>query len=82
VLKNEAPELFGEAVQALMNNQTWFPEPHAEINEKDSAILQKFNLTPRQGEVLQMMMRGLPNKRSLRNFQYQSLRLKSTSAIF
>jgi DNA-binding NarL/FixJ family response regulator len=63
VLKNEAPELFGEAVQALMNNQTWFPEPHAEINEKDSAILQKFNLTPRQGEVLQMMMRGLPNKR-------------------
>jgi DNA-binding NarL/FixJ family response regulator len=48
VLKNEAPELFGEAVQALMNNQTWFPEPHAEINEKDSAILQKFNLTPRQ----------------------------------
>ncbi len=63
VLKNEAPELFGEAVQALMNNQTWFPEPHAEINGKDSAILQKFNLTPRQGEVLQMMMRGLPNKR-------------------
>lgn len=63
VLKNEAPELFGQAVQALMNNQTWFPDPSAEITEKDSSILQKFNLTPRQGEVLQMMMRGLPNKR-------------------
>jgi DNA-binding NarL/FixJ family response regulator len=63
VLKNEAPELFGEAVQALMNNQTWFPDAHAEIAVKDSGILQKFNLTPRQGEVLQMMMRGLPNKR-------------------
>ncbi len=63
VLKNAAPELFGEAVQALMNNQSWFPEASVDISAKTSNALQKFNLTPRQTEVLQMMMRGLPNKR-------------------
>ncbi|MGK9175234.1 response regulator transcription factor [Yokenella regensburgei] len=63
VLKNETPELFGRAVQALMNNQLWFPEARTDIADKNSNILQRFNLTPRQYEVLQMMMRGLPNKR-------------------
>lgn len=62
VLKNESPELFSQAVFALMDNRLWFPASNKEIKIKNS-VLQKFNLTPRQEEVLHMMMRGLPNKR-------------------
>ena len=63
VLKNEPPELFAKAVQALMENQQWFPLDTAIETVSDNNHLQKFNLTPRQIDVLNMMMRGLPNKR-------------------
>ncbi|KNC10077.1 LuxR family transcriptional regulator [Klebsiella sp. RIT-PI-d] len=63
VLKNEPPELFSRAVNALRNNKEWFPAAHKESVIIDSGFLQEFNLTPRQIDVLNMMMRGLPNKR-------------------
>ncbi|MGQ8776141.1 LuxR C-terminal-related transcriptional regulator [Serratia sp. NA_112.1] len=63
VLKNEPPELFAEAVSALMENRKWFPLEHGECVTNAHSYLQKFNLTPRQIEVLIMMMRGFPNKR-------------------
>ncbi len=61
VLKNEPPELFAKAVAALTENQQWFPLNNVIASPQNH--LQKFNLTPRQIEVLTMMLRGLPNKR-------------------
>jgi len=63
VLKNESPEKFARAVMALKENKEWFPidDPAAVVNDND--LLRKFNLTPRQIDVINMMMRGLPNKR-------------------
>ncbi|MGO4744686.1 LuxR C-terminal-related transcriptional regulator [Serratia quinivorans] len=63
VLKNEPPELFAKAVAALIENGTWFPMDNVLAVVSAKNHLQNFNLTPRQIEVLTMMMRGLPNKR-------------------
>ena len=63
VLKNETPELFLSAVSALKKNKEWFPAGNEEVVAVSHSLLQEFNLTPRQIEVLNMMMRGLPNKR-------------------
>lgn len=63
VLKSEPPEIFSQAVFALADNQTWFPEGNEFSVNKNNEELNKFNLTPRQIDVLNMIMRGLPNKR-------------------
>ncbi|MGQ5290452.1 LuxR C-terminal-related transcriptional regulator [Pectobacterium actinidiae] len=63
VLKNEPPELFFRAVSALRKYQTWFPMDNKETINNANVYLQKFNLTPRQMDVLNMMVRGLPNKK-------------------
>ncbi|BEO43656.1 DNA-binding response regulator [Serratia marcescens] len=63
VLKNEPPELFARAVFALNDNQEWFPDGNEFTVKSNHEHLKKFNLTPRQIDVLNMMMRGLPNKR-------------------
>ena len=63
VLKSEPPEIFSQAVFALSDNQTWFPEGNEFSVNKNNEKLNKFNLTPRQIDVLNMIMRGLPNKR-------------------
>ncbi|HDV7305376.1 TPA: response regulator transcription factor [Enterobacter hormaechei] len=63
VLKNEPPEMFSRAVFALTDNQTWFPEGNEISVKANNEKLSKFNLTPRQIDVLNMIMRGLPNKR-------------------
>ncbi|RZV02860.1 UNVERIFIED_ORG: LuxR family two component transcriptional regulator [Serratia quinivorans] len=63
VLKNEPPELFARAVTALIDNQQWFPLDNEISGATTQNHLQKFNLTPRQVDVLTMMMRGFPNKR-------------------
>ena len=63
VLKSEPPEMFSRAVCALLDNLTWFPERNNFPVESNNEKLSKFNLTPRQIDVLNMIMRGLPNKR-------------------
>ncbi|WP_431105240.1 LuxR C-terminal-related transcriptional regulator [Enterobacter kobei] len=63
VLKSEPPEIFSQAVFALADNQTWFPEGNEFSVNKNNEKLNKFNLTPRQIDVLNMIMCGLPNKR-------------------
>lgn len=63
VLKSEPPEMFSRAVCALLDNLTWFPERNDFPVESNNEKLSKFNLTPRQIDVLNMIMRGLPNKR-------------------
>jgi len=63
VLKSEPPELFSRAVFALLDNRTWFPDVNNTMGKTNNSQLSKFNLTPRQIDVLNMIMRGLPNKR-------------------
>ena len=63
VLKSEPPELFSRAVFALADNLTWFPCANECAVKTNNEKLSKFNLTPRQIDVLNMIMRGLPNKR-------------------
>ncbi|WP_457947584.1 LuxR C-terminal-related transcriptional regulator [Enterobacter mori] len=63
VLKSEPPEMFSQAVFALTNNLTWFPDGSEISVQSNNEKLSKFNLTPRQIDVLNMIMRGLPNKR-------------------
>ncbi|HHA1349279.1 TPA: LuxR C-terminal-related transcriptional regulator [Enterobacter ludwigii] len=63
VLKSEPPELFSRAVFALADNLTWFPCANECAVKTNNKQLSKFNLTPRQIDVLNMIMRGLPNKR-------------------
>ncbi|HIC0775538.1 TPA: LuxR C-terminal-related transcriptional regulator [Enterobacter ludwigii] len=63
VLKSEPPELFSRAVFALADNLTWFPCANECAVKTNNEQLSKFNLTPRQIDVLNMIMRGLPNKR-------------------
>ncbi|HHA1933896.1 TPA: LuxR C-terminal-related transcriptional regulator [Enterobacter ludwigii] len=62
VLKSEPPELFSRAVFALADNLTWFPCANECAVKTNNEQLSKFNLTPRQIDVLNMIMRGLPNK--------------------
>lgn len=63
VLKSEPPALFSRAVFALADNLTWFPCANECAVKTNNEQLSKFNLTPRQIDVLNMIMRGLPNKR-------------------
>ncbi|HIH9248886.1 TPA: LuxR C-terminal-related transcriptional regulator [Enterobacter ludwigii] len=63
VLKSEPPELFSRAVFALADNLTWFPCANECAVKTNNEQLSKFNLTPRQIDVVNMIMRGLPNKR-------------------
>jgi DNA-binding NarL/FixJ family response regulator len=63
VLKNESPELFAKAVATLTDNRLWFPQDNAIGVASAQKHLQHLNLTPRQVEVLAMMLRGFPNKR-------------------
>ncbi|HFK5773806.1 TPA: LuxR C-terminal-related transcriptional regulator [Enterobacter ludwigii] len=63
VLKSEPPELFSRAVFALADSLTWFPCANECAVKTNNEQLSKFNLTPRQIDVLNMIMRGLPNKR-------------------
>ena len=69
--KDIAPEVFAEAVAALRAGHTWFAPPdtascwHATPRELPLHP-RDLGLTERQGEVLNLMLRGLPNKRIAR----------------
>ncbi|PKH20477.1 DNA-binding response regulator [Enterobacterales bacterium CwR94] len=60
--KNETPEIFAQAVKAVMSGQYWFPQI-AGATSSVKGTFADFGLTQRQIDVLQMMMRGYPNKR-------------------
>lgn len=66
--KSEPPEVFALAVSGLIAGEWWFPhddnlaKPQASRRELPVRV-SDLGLTERQGEVLAMMLRGLPNKR-------------------
>ncbi len=68
LLKHAEPAAFALAVAAVLRGDGWFddapvaaPAPRAERHLPVSAA--ELGLTPRQGEVLALMLKGLPNKR-------------------
>lgn len=65
--KQETPEIFAKAVAALLAGETWF-QPSADIcqtgfNKELIVTVQELGLTPRQGEILALLLQALPNKR-------------------
>jgi DNA-binding NarL/FixJ family response regulator len=66
--KQEAPEVFVHAVNTIMNGETWFNSAEQRLlntyqpNELP-VTAQELGLTARQGQILSMVMNGLPNKR-------------------
>ena len=69
LLKSDLPEVFVEAVTALSAGLDWFRRPDVDIAVAKAPRLEvpvqpkDFGLTGRQGEVLDCVLRGLPNKR-------------------
>nr|WP_305891396.1 response regulator transcription factor [Methylomonas sp. SURF-1] len=64
--KQAAPELFAKAVAAIMAGEAWFPgqpAPALASTRELPVTAAELGLTPRQGQVLAMMLKGLPNKR-------------------
>lgn len=64
--KQAAPKLFAKAVTAVMAGEIWFrgQSPAALTLARELPVTAaELGLTPRQGQVLAMMLKGLPNKR-------------------
>lgn len=65
--KQETPERFAEALFTLMEGNFWFsPETPVQKNplQKEISITaQELGVTPRQGEIIAMIIQGMPNKR-------------------
>lgn len=65
--KNATPETFGAAVDALLSGLTWFkslpsgsqPAPSRELPVTPAEL----GLSARQGQILALVLQGLPNKR-------------------
>ncbi|WP_395055286.1 LuxR C-terminal-related transcriptional regulator [Polaromonas sp.] len=68
VHKQAAPETFGQAVITVLNGGQWFEIEQA-ANAKDPAKREwqvtpaELGLTPRQGDILALLLKGLSNKR-------------------
>ncbi|MFY3384461.1 LuxR C-terminal-related transcriptional regulator [Paracidovorax sp. MALMAid1276] len=67
VHKQEPPETFARAVEALLGGMTWFlatPGAHAAARNRDLPVTPvELGLSTRQGEILALVLQGLPNKR-------------------
>lgn len=68
VLKHADPAVFALAVAAVLRGDAWFDDTSVAApaaNEARGLPLSpaELGLTPRQGEVLALMLKGLPNKR-------------------
>ncbi len=64
--KQATPSAFADAVKAIMAGNTWFCGQSAgtlPAARELPVTAAELGLTPRQGQVLAMMLKGLPNKR-------------------
>ncbi|WP_232056698.1 LuxR C-terminal-related transcriptional regulator [Methylomonas rhizoryzae] len=63
--KQAAPSVFAKAVEAVMAGDSWFhPQAAGFAPTRELPVTAaELGLTPRQGQVLAMMLKGLPNKR-------------------
>jgi len=64
--KQEPPEVFGQAVQALLNGLAWHmpPAPAAAARSRELPVTPaELGLSARQGDILALVLQGLPNKR-------------------
>ena len=66
VQKQASPEIFGLAFATVLGGGRWY-EPATHINphrsREWSVTPTELGLTPRQGQILALVLRGLPNKR-------------------
>lgn len=68
VHKQAPPEVFGQAFAAVLAGGEWY-QPHSAVEaagqrSREWAVTPaELGLTPRQGEILALVLRGLPNKR-------------------
>jgi DNA-binding NarL/FixJ family response regulator len=65
--KQASPELFGKAVLALIAGKTWFPptghtSPRPQRSHNMPITTTELGMSVRQGEILQLILLGLPNK--------------------
>jgi len=79
--KQESPEVFGRAVAALLQGDSWFQGGvkfgGREFPNKDLPVTAaELGLTVRQGQVLAMMLKGLPNKRIALNLSLSEQTVK------
>lgn len=65
--KQAPPETFAQAVEALLGGLAWFvPPPHGDqpLRSRDLPVTPgELGLSVRQGEILALVLQGLPNKR-------------------
>jgi DNA-binding NarL/FixJ family response regulator len=65
--KQASPELFGQAVSKLLTGSTWFPvndraSAHSHRSQNLPITTTELGMSARQGEILQLILMGLPNK--------------------
>ena len=65
VHKQASPDVFGQAFAQLLLGGQWFEGvAHSHAQPREWAVSPaELGLTPRQGEILELVLRGLPNKR-------------------
>lgn len=77
--KQAAPNVFAQAVATVMAGNIWFhgQPPTSLAPTRDLPITAaELGLTPRQGQVLAMMLKGLPNKRIALNLSLSEYTVK------
>lgn len=72
--KQEATDVFVQAVASLLNGKTWFNNSNQQktpTNQPKELVItaDDLGLTTRQGEILAMIIQGLPNKRIARELK-------------
>jgi DNA-binding NarL/FixJ family response regulator len=71
VHKQQPPEVFAQAVEEVLKGGSWYPAQAAGAMRSSMRELPvtpvELGLSPRQGEILQLVLQGMPNKRIAQN---------------